>query len=97
MLCLATAAVGTWVLDHGHAQASSCNAMASEFNGSSASALCARAVSSYLMGATLTIGSLVVLMLVIFAMSKYSQKKEWNRRLPTIPRLHQHAIGSVSR
>jgi hypothetical protein len=95
-LSAATVAVGTWLLTRGHAQVTSCNVYSSQFNGTTANAACARATSSYLSGAALTIGGAVVLILVLFALAKRARRVGWDRQLPTIPQQREHAVGSTA-
>jgi hypothetical protein len=96
-LSLAAASVGSWVLTRGHAQVSSCNAYTSQFKGTPAGVACTKAASSYMIGVALTMGSLVILTLVLFAMAKHTRTKGWGEALPTIPVNRQHVVGSAAR
>jgi hypothetical protein len=95
-LSVATVGVGTWVFTRGHSQVSSCNSFAGQTRATSAGTICARATSSYLMGAALTMGGLVIVTLVLFAMTKHASNSAWNKRLPTIPQRRQHVVETVA-
>jgi hypothetical protein len=49
-----------------------------------------------MIGIALTTGSLVVLVLVLFAMAKHSRLKRWGDVLPRIPRATRHVVGSAA-
>ena len=96
-LGLITTAVGVWVLTRGHAQESACNSYNSEFGHGAVSSVCARAVGSYLMGAALAMGGLVIVVLLTFAIAKQLREKNWRSRLPTLARRHDGSVSSVAR
>jgi hypothetical protein len=96
-LSLITTVVGVWVLTRGHAQEASCNSYKSEFGHGVASSICARAVGSYLMGAALTMGGLVVVVLLTFSIAKQMREKNWRTRLPILARRHDSSVSSVAR
>jgi len=96
LLSVATVGVGTWALTRGHSEVSSCNSLAGQVRTTSAGVVCARATSSYLMGAALAMGGLVIVTLVLFAMAKHASNSAWNKRLPTIPQSRRHVVESVA-
>jgi hypothetical protein len=96
-LALVTTVVGIWVLTRGHAQESSCNSYNSEFGHGAVSSICARAVGSYLMGAALTMGGLIIVVLLAFAIAKQMREKNWRGRLPVLARRHDSSVSSVAR
>jgi hypothetical protein len=96
-LSVATVGVGIWLLIQGHSQVSSCNGFAGQIRATSAGTFCARATSSYLIGAALTMGGLVIATLVLFAMAKHASDRDWNKRLPTLPQKRQHVVETVAR
>jgi hypothetical protein len=96
-LALITTFVGVWVLTRGHAQESSCNSYNSEFGHGAVSAVCTRAVGSYLMGAALTMGGLVIVVVLIFSIAKQMREKNWRSRLPSLARRHDSSVSSVAR
>jgi hypothetical protein len=96
-LGLITTAVGVWVLMRGRAQESSCNSYNSEFGHGAVSSVCARAVGSYLMGAALAMGGLVIVVLLSFAIAKQLRERNWRARLPTLARRHDSSVSSVAR
>jgi len=96
-LSVTTVLVGTWVLSQGHSKVSACNSYSSQFAGTSTHAECARATSSYFSGVALTMGGVVILALVLFAMAKYSRSRGWKESLPTIPKQQQHVVGTAAR
>ncbi|MDE3065236.1 MAG: hypothetical protein KGJ36_06165 [Acidobacteriota bacterium] len=95
VLSVACAGVGAWVLSRGHAQVSACDSYVAHLRGTSASTLCSRAESSYLLGVTLTMGGLVITTLVLFAMYKKARAKNWGKTMPTIPQSAPHVVGSM--
>jgi hypothetical protein len=96
-LALVTTVVGVWVLTRGHAQESSCNSYNSEFGHGAVSSICTRAVGSYLMGAALTMGGLIIMVLLTFAIAKQMREKNWRGRLPVLARRHDNSVSSVAR
>ncbi len=96
-LSVTTVLVGAWVLNQGHSKVSACNSYSSQFDGTSTHSVCARATSSYFTGVALTMGGLVVLALVLFAMAKYSRSRGWKENLPTIPKTQRHVVGTAVR
>lgn len=96
-LALVTTFVGVWVLTRGHVQESSCSSYNSEFGHGAVSSICARAVSSYLMGAALAMGGLVIVVLLTFSIAKQLREKNWRGRLPTLARRHDGSVSSVTR
>ncbi len=96
-LGLLTTFVGVWVLTRGHAQESACNSYNSEFGHGAVSSVCARAVGSYLMGAALVMGGVVVVVLLSFAIAKQMREKNWRARLPSLSRHHDSSVSSVAR
>jgi hypothetical protein len=95
-LSLCAAGVGAWVLSHGHAQVSACNSYIAQLQGTSASNLCSRAESNYLIGVALTMGGLVIVTLVLFAMAKRARERGWQKRMPVIPPAQSHIVGSAA-
>ncbi len=95
-LSVATVLVGAWVLSQGHSKVSACNAYSSQFAGTSTHSACARATSSYFTGVTLTMGGVVVLALVLFAMARRSRARGWKESLPTIPKSQRHVVGTAA-
>jgi hypothetical protein len=95
-LSVTTVGVGSWLLTHGHDQVNSCNAYASQFKGTAANAMCTRATSSYFSGVALTLGGVVVLTLVLFAMARHTRSAGWKEQLPTIPQQRQHVVGTAA-
>jgi hypothetical protein len=93
---LATTAVGSWVLSHGHALDSTCNAQAHQLGIAAAGVGCPRAVSTYLMGAALTTGGLIVLALVLFVRVSNSRANVWSAKSFTVAGQPNHTIGTVS-
>jgi hypothetical protein len=96
-LGLITTVVGVWVLTRGHVQEASCNSYNSEFGHGAVSSICTRAVGSYLMGAALTLGGLVVVVLLSFSIAKQMREKNWRARLPILARRHDSSVSSVAR
>jgi hypothetical protein len=96
-LALITTVVGVWVLTRGHAQESSCNSYNSEFGHGAVSSICTRAVGSYLVGAALTMGGLIIVVLLTFAVAKQMREKNWRARLPILARRHDSSVSSVAR
>ena len=80
-----------------HGLKGACTASSTPYTGTGAGANCARAVSSNFMGYALTIGSLVILVLVLFSMLKRQRSVQWGRTMPTIPRQATREIGSFDR
>jgi hypothetical protein len=95
-LGLLTTAVGVWVLMRGHAQESSCNSYNSEFGHGALSSVCTRAVGSYLMGAALAMGGLVIVVLLAFSIAKQMRERNWRARLPTLARRHDSSVSSAA-
>jgi hypothetical protein len=96
-LGLISIVVGVWVLTRGHAQESSCNSYNSEFGHGAVSSVCARAVGSYLMGAALAMGGLVIVVLLTFSIAKQMRERNWRARLPTLARRRDSSVSSVAR
>jgi hypothetical protein len=89
-----TTAVGIWVLSHGHAQEISCNAAARHLGASASGLLCPRAVSTYLVGVTLTTGGLIIVCLLMAALVKQVLKSGAMDKAPAIPTPPQHVMGT---
>lgn len=96
-LSLITTLVGVWILTRGHAQEGACNSYQSEFGHGAVSSVCARAVSSYLIGVALTVGGLVIVVLLAFAIAKHAREKSWRVRLPSLAHRDDRSVGSVVR
>jgi hypothetical protein len=96
-LGLITTFVGVWVLTRGHAQEASCNSYNSEFGHGAVSSICARAIGSYLMGAALAMGGVVLVVLLTFSIAKQVREKNWRSRLPSLARRHDSSVSSVVR
>jgi len=94
-LSILTAGVGMWTWSLGHSQVALCSSYASQVNGTVAGVECARASSSFMIGVALTAGSVVVLVLVLFAMVKQHRLKQWGDALPRIPTATRHVVGSA--
>lgn len=97
LLSLCTVAAGVLVLTRTRGQELACSYSASRIGSSPMSAICAKTVSSYLIGVTLTIGGLLILVLLVFAMVSHARRAGWDKKLPSIPRLREHAVGMTSR
>jgi hypothetical protein len=97
LLGLVTTFIGVWILMHGHAQEAACNSYNSEFGHGAVSSVCTRAVASYLMGAALTAGGAVVVILLLFSIAKQTRQATWRERLPTLARRHESSVSSVVR
>lgn len=95
-LGLATTLVGTWVFTRGHAAQSVCNSLSSPSKGGVASTVCLKAVSTYLIGVTLTTGGLIILTLILFAMFKQSRNKEWSQMSFTVAGQPHRSIGRAN-
>lgn len=95
VLGLITTFVGVWVLTRGHAEESACNSYANAVGRATIDAGCARAVSAYLMGAALTMGGLIVVVLLLFAIARQVRTRGWRERLPQIARRHERSVSSV--
>ena len=72
-----------------------CNANTTQYTGSGESANCLRIVSSYFMGYALTIGSSIIVVLVLFSMLKRQRSDHWRQSAPAIPKTSQHRIGTL--
>jgi hypothetical protein len=94
-LGLVTTAVGAWVLTRGHAAQTVCNSYSSPSKGGVASKVCSKALSTYLIGVTLTTGGLIILALILFAMLKQSRSKEWSQMSFTVAGQPHRAIGTA--
>jgi hypothetical protein len=57
--------------------------------------VCAKAVSTYLIGVTLMTGGLIILALVLFAMWKQSRNNEWSQMSFTVAGQPHRSIGTA--
>ena len=94
-LGLVTTVVGIWVLTRGHAAQLACNSFASSSKGGVAGPVCSKALSTLLIGVTLTTGGLVILALILFAMWKQSRNQGWSQKSFTVAGQPHRAIGSA--
>ncbi len=97
VLGLITTFVGVWVLTRGHAEESACTSYASEFGHGAVGSVCARAVSSYLIGVALTMGGVIIVALLLFSIAKQLRERDWRERLPLLARRHDSSVSSASR
>lgn len=74
-----------------------CKGASPKYPAASISTSCTRAVSSYLIGYALTVGSLLILVLVLYSMLKRRRRVQWGNTMPSIPRQAQHNVGTLTR
>lgn len=94
---VATTAVGSWVLAHGHALDAACNARATQYGASAINFGCSKAISTLLMGVALSTGGLIILAIIGFAFYKNARGIIWSDKSFTLAGQPNHTIESVSR
>lgn len=94
-LGLVTTVVGAWLLARGHTAQLVCNSYSSSSKGGVAGTVCPKALSTYLIGVTLTTGGLFVLSLILFALWRKSRNKAWSQKSFMIAGQPHRAIGTV--
>ena len=97
LLGLGATVLGSWVLTRAYARETTCHSFSTQFGTGTASAGCARVVSTYFTGAALTMGGAVILTLALFVIVSHARRRTWGEGLPTVPGQRQRAIGSLSR
>ena|ERR1700689_3677049 len=94
---VATTAVGSWVLAHGHALDAACNARANQYGAGAVDFGCTKAISTLLMGVAMTTGGLIILSIIGYAFYKNARGIIWSNRSFTLAGRANHTIETVQR
>jgi hypothetical protein len=94
---VATTVVGSWVLAHGHALDTACNARANQYGANAVDFGCTKAISTLLMGVALTTGGLIILAIISYAFYKNARATIWSNKSFTVAGQPNHIVETTSR
>jgi Co/Zn/Cd efflux system component len=86
--------VGIWLLAHGHAQELVCNANPLTIGASASGLMCPRVVASYLIGAALASGGVILVCLSGVALVRQNLARRFYEDAPALSIQQQYVIGT---